>query len=131
MTEPRVEHINITVQDSLKTAQMLAELFDWDIRWQGDAIYGGVSVHVGGKDSYVALYTHPERLDAGFDSYTSVNGFNHLGIVVDDLDGVEKKVLDAGYTPHSHGDYEPGRRFYFDDSQGLTIEVISYAPGSH
>jgi len=127
MTEPRIEHINITVKDSMQTAKLLVQLFDWRIRWQGEAIYGGFSVHVGGKDSYVALYTHPNSLNPESDSYTSVNGFNHLGIVVDDLDATEKKVLNAGFKTHSHADYEPGRRFYFDDSEGLGIEVISYA----
>lgn len=127
MTEPRLEHINFTVKDSMQTAELFVQLFDWRIRWQGDAIHGGFSVHVGGKDSYVALYTHPEPLESGVDSYTHQNGLNHLGIVVDDLDAIEKKVLNAGYKTHSHADYEPGRRFYFLYSQNLEIEVISYA----
>ena len=126
MAEARVEHINITVTDPLATAQMLSTLFDWQIRWQGDSIYGGFSVHVGGEDTYIALYSHAEELRASDDSYTRVLGFNHLGIVVDDLDETEKRVLDAGYKTYSHGDYEPGRRFYFDDKQGLEIEVVNY-----
>ena len=127
MTESRVEHINITVKDVMQTAKMLEELFGWKIRWQGDAIYGGYSVHVGGTDSYVALYAHPEPLKAAVDSYTSVNGLNHLGIVVDDLERTETKVKKAGFEARSHADYEPGKRFYFQDKQGLEIEVISYA----
>jgi len=30
------------------------------------------------------------------------------------------------FKTYSHGDYEPGRRFYFDDKRGLEIEVVSY-----
>jgi len=127
MTDARIEHINISVKDALHTANLFIDLFDWRIRWQGDAIHGGFTVHVGGKDSYVALYTHPEKLAASVDSYSTANGFNHLGVVVDDLDAIEKKVLDAGFKTYSHGNYEPGKRFYFEDSDGLEIEVISYA----
>ena len=49
------------------------------------------------------------------------------GIVVDDLDAVETKVRTLGYATHSHADYEPGRRFYFDDENGIEFEVVSYA----
>jgi hypothetical protein len=36
-------------------------------------------------------------------------------------------VKAAGYTPFNHGDYEPGRRFYFDGPDNIEIEVVSYA----
>jgi len=52
---------------------------------------------------------------------------NHIGIVVDDLDAVEKLVIAKGFKPFSHGNYEPGRRFYFYDSDRLEFEVISYS----
>jgi len=53
-------------------------------------------------------------------------GFNHIGVVVDDLDALESKVLATGYTPRSHADCEPGKRFYFDDHDGMEYEVVSY-----
>ena len=28
--------------------------------------------------------------------------------------------------PFNHGDYDPGRRFYFLDPDGIEYEVISY-----
>ena len=46
--------------------------------------------------------------------------------MVEDLDAVEKRVLAAGLVPKSHGDYEPGRRFYFSDEDGVEYEVVSY-----
>jgi glyoxylase I family protein len=39
-------------------------------------------------------------------------------------------VVEAGLTPFSHGDYDPGRRFYFLDPDGIEYEVVSYASGS-
>ena len=35
-------------------------------------------------------------------------------------------VVAAGLTPFSHADYEPGRRFYFLDPDGIEYEVVSY-----
>ena len=31
-----------------------------------------------------------------------------------------------GYEPCNHADYDPGRRFYFDDEDGIEFEVVSY-----
>ncbi len=127
MTEARLEHINLTVRDPLATANLLVDLFGWHIRWQGDAIHEGFTVHVGGENTYVALYAHANQASGSTESYFQRLGFNHLGIVVDDLDATEKKISEAGFKPHLHADYEPGRRFYFEDNDGLEIEVISYA----
>ncbi len=126
MAASSLEHINITVSDTMKTANLLCDLFDWHIRWQGDAIHGGKSVHVGSPDTYLAVYSNGDPVPSKEDSYNMRGGLNHIGVVVDDLDEVEKRVRQAGFTPHSHADYEPGRRFYFDDSDGIEFEVVSY-----
>jgi len=120
MAEARVEHINLTVTDPDATAKILVELFDWRIRWSGEAIHGGYSVHVGGEDTYIALYNSGQSqvAIASDGTHNSLMALNHLGIVVDDLDGTESKVKAAGFDTYSHGDYEPGRRFYFDDKPG-------------
>jgi len=128
MSPAQLEHINFTVPDPHATAAWLCTLFDWQIRWSGNAIHGGQTVHVGSDDSYLAIYSGP---GAGpktnpAASYDQVAGLNHIGIVVDDLDAIEKKVKALGFTPKSHADYAPGRRFYFDDSDGIEYEVVSY-----
>ena len=33
-----------------------------------------------------------------------------------------------GLTPFNHDDYEPGRRFYLFDRDGIEWEIVSYAP---
>ena len=124
-----LEHVNLTVSDPKAMAAMLGDLFGWQVRWEGGAIHGGYSIHVGGVDDYVALYSGPGGPEAqieGHDNYRQRGGLNHIGIVVDDLDAVEKKVIDKGYQTHSHADYEPGRRFYFHAEDGVEIEVITY-----
>ena len=35
-------------------------------------------------------------------------------------------VVEAGFKPINHADYEPGRRFYFHDHDGIEYEVVSY-----
>ncbi len=47
---------------------------------------------------------------------------------VDDLDAIEALVIAAGLTPFSHDNYDPGRRFYFFDPDGIEYEVVSYKP---
>ena len=124
-----LEHINITVKDPRVTAQLLSDLFGWETRWEGAAMNGGYTVHVGNQTSYVALYTGPggaEHQKDADSSYLQVGGFNHLGVVVDDLAALEAKVKAKGFETHSHADYEPGQRFYFNDQDGVEYEVISY-----
>ena len=121
-----LEHVNVTVSDPEATAKMLSDLFGWRIRWHGEAIDNGVTYHVGGDNSYVAVYSKGGAKALG-DSYESPGAMNHIGVVVDDLDATEARVSAAGFTPHMHADYEPGRRFYFDAFDGIEIEVVSYS----
>lgn len=127
MENGRLEHVNITVADPARTADMLCDLFDWHVRWQGDAISGGYSVHVGGHSDYIAVYSPGNPAQQMTSSYQTKGGLNHVGVVVQDLDQAEQKVRLAGFKPYSHSDYEPGRRFYFEDGDGIEWEVVSYA----
>lgn len=126
MSEAYLEHTNLTVRDPDATANMLVELFGWHVRWQGGAIHDGYTVHVGSEQSYLALYSHSSQQTDTTQAFYRINGLNHLGIVVDDIQATEAKILKAGFTTRSHADYEPGRRFYFEDEDGLEYEVISY-----
>ena len=121
-----VEHVNVTVTDADKTAALLCTLFDWKIRWQGDAILGGRTVHVGTDDGYLALYTPKKTAAPWQSSYEICGGLNHIGVVVDDLDAAERRVKAAGLDTHNHADYEPGRRFYFNGPDDVEYEVVAY-----
>ncbi|MEM8822705.1 MAG: VOC family protein [Pseudomonadota bacterium] len=121
-----LEHVNVTVHDADAFASVLVDLFDWQIRWTGASLMTGYSVHVGTDTDYIALYSPQETLAEGPSTYTTASGLNHIGVVVDDLSATEARVKAAGFTPRSHQDYEPGRRFYFDGPEGVEIEVVSY-----
>ncbi len=123
-----LEHINVTVEDANATAKRLVDLFEWKIRWQGSSLSGkGHSVHVGSDDYYIAVYSpHSGASISTGNTYVERAALNHVGVVVQDIDSMEKRVIAAGYTPTNHGDYEPGKRFYFDDEDGIEFEIISY-----
>jgi catechol 2,3-dioxygenase-like lactoylglutathione lyase family enzyme len=125
MSSPRIEHVNITVADPERTSALMGMLFGWHVRWSGLAQNGGLTIHVGSDDDYVALHS------AGKTSQiTEIFGkgrpLNHIGVAVDDLEAIEARVIAAGLKPFSHADYEPGRRFYFLDPDGIEYEIVSY-----
>jgi catechol 2,3-dioxygenase-like lactoylglutathione lyase family enzyme len=124
----RLEHLNFTVAEPSSFAELLCRLFDWKILWLGSAIHGGQTVHVGGLDSYIAIYGGRPGVELVEmkDRYSTRAGLNHICVVVDDLDDVEGRVKAEGFVPHSHADYEPGRRFYFEGPEEVEIEVVSY-----
>ena len=122
-----LEHTNLTVSDPKATAAWMCDLFGWHIRWEGAAKDNGYTVHVGSDDSYLALYSPSGSPVSGPSTYGTIGGLNHIGLEVDDLDAMEARVKAAGFTPTNHGDYEPGRRFYFNDSEGIEFELVEYA----
>ena len=91
-----LEHINMTVADPKKTADLFVKLFDWHIRWQGTAIYDGYTVHVGSEHAYIAFYA-PQRNIAETTNYSHQKvRLNHIGIVVEDLDMIVNRVKKWG-----------------------------------
>ena len=122
----KLEHVNITVSDPAKTAEQLCQLFDWHIRWQGPSQMGGNTVHVGTEDDYVAVYTYDGKPPGSGRTGSHKGGLNHIGVVVENLDATEKRINEMGFDTFNHGSYEPGRRFYFLDHDGVEFEVVSY-----
>lgn len=126
MPRPFIEHVNVTVRDPAATAEMLDAVFGWEERWRGPARDGGWTIHIGTPECYLAVYTGPDgqHRDAHFPKGAPLN---HLGVEVEDLDATERRVIAQGMVPFNHGDYHPGRRFYFFDTDGIEYEVVSYA----
>ncbi|HZC15673.1 MAG TPA: VOC family protein [Caulobacteraceae bacterium] len=125
MPSLRIEHVNVTVTDPERAAALMQTLFDWRIRWQGPARDGGRTIHVGSDDHYLALYTGRDMAYEPGD-FAKGKPLNHIGVEVDDIDAIEARVLAAGIETFNHGNYDPGRRFYFFDPDGIEYEVVSY-----
>lgn len=121
----RIEHVNLSVADPERSAALMRDLFGWEIRWEGPALGGGHTIHVGSGSDYLALYGDAEIREAD-PRFEKGAPMNHVGVEVEDLDAVEVKVRAAGLEPFGHGDYEPGRRFYFFDWNHIEFEVVSY-----
>lgn len=122
----RLEHLNFTVSDPHKTAGWIERIFGWKIRWEGAGMTTGYTVHIGNETGYVALFRYDRDQAEAPDSYNTRGGLNHWAVVVDDLEATEARVRAEGFTPGKHADYEPGRRFYFDDHDGIEVEVVQY-----
>jgi catechol 2,3-dioxygenase-like lactoylglutathione lyase family enzyme len=125
MPSLRIEHVNIAVTDPERAARLMEVLFGWHVRWRGKSQSGGDAVHVGSNDHYVALTTRGDTASAA-EAFAKGRPLNHIGIEVDDLDATEARVMAAGLRPINHADYEPGRRFYFLDPDGIEFEAVSY-----
>jgi catechol 2,3-dioxygenase-like lactoylglutathione lyase family enzyme len=123
MAHARLEHVNIRVSDPDRTAALLTRLCGWHERWRGPSALGGWTIHLGFDTDYIALYQGDTPLTEPFSKGLPLN---HIGIVVDDLDAAERAVIEAGLVPFNHGDYEPGRRFYVFDWDGIEWELVSY-----
>lgn len=126
MASARLEHVNMTVSDPKATAAWIERIFGWSVRWEGPGMQTGYTVHIGDKDTYVALFSYPDTPEPKTERYHTKGGLNHWAVVVDDLDAVEGRVKAEGFTPVNHADYEPGRRFYFHDHDGIEVEVVQY-----
>ncbi|THH36948.1 VOC family protein [Aliishimia ponticola] len=124
----KLEHANYTVTDPDATAAWMCDLFGWQVRWSGASKNGGHTVHVGTPEQYVALYKPAgQTLAPKDDTYETAGGLNHIAVTVDDLDAMEGAIRAHGFVTGNHGDYEPGKRFYFHDTDGIEYEVVSYA----
>lgn len=123
MPQGKLEHANLTVSDPERSSAFLQKLLGWRERWRGPAINNGETIHVGNENTYIALYTD----HAAHERFAKGVPLNHVGLVVDDLEAAEAIVLGEGFETFSHADYDPGRRFYFFDWDGIEFEIVSYA----
>ena len=129
----RIEHANLTVTNPERSAELFRKLLGWEERWRGKSQFGGDTIHVGEPENgatYIALYTNEEVRADSERRYSKGQPLNHVGLLVDDLGEAESAVAKAGLTPFGHDDYEPGKRFYFFDWDGIEFEVVSYEGGA-
>lgn len=125
MTNAKLEHVNISVSDPDKLANLFINLFGWHIRWEGPSMSDGHTIHVGDDNQYIALYTNAKIRKAN-PQHKKQKPMSHIAFVVDNLADTEAKVKAAGLEPFGHDDYEPGKRFYFYDWNKIEYEIVSY-----
>lgn len=120
-----LEHVNLTVTDLDRSVAWYCDLLGLHVRWKGPLSDGSRGAHVGDDRCYLALFEVPDGGAAGIDY--EATGINHFGFVVDDLDETRRRIDELGATVHLEADYEPGRRVYVCDPDGIEVELVSYA----
>ncbi len=125
-----IEHANITVPDLEAAIAFLTTAFpEFRVRGRGETetdLGKKLWLHLGTDATYVALEQMATPTDPGRRPYRD-NGVNHLGFVVEDVDGVIERLTAAGYRdgipvePHPHR-----KRAYFHDAGGFEYEFVQY-----
>jgi catechol 2,3-dioxygenase-like lactoylglutathione lyase family enzyme len=121
-----LEHVNITVSDLDRSIDFYRRLLGLEVRWRREpGSEQTPAAHVGTDTQYIAMFqaapgTRPAPLDY------SAPGVNHFGFVVEDLDAARKRLAELGITPGDEQDYDPGRRLYFYDPDGIEVELVEY-----
>ena len=119
-----IEHVNLTVSNLQRSIDFYRQLFGWRTRWRGTTGGGAPAAHVGDERCYLALF-ETDRPGRSPIDYEAV-GFNHFGVVVDDLDVMKQRLSALGVEHGDEQDYEPGRRIYFTDADGIEVELVQY-----
>ena len=119
----RLEHVNLTVADLERSIAFYTRLFGLEVRWRGATGGGAPAVHLGTAEWYVALFEgEAQAIPVAYDKA----GFNHFGVVVDDLDAAVSRAKDLGAPVEIPEPYDPGRRAYCFDPDGHEIELVEY-----
>ena len=120
-----LEHVNMTVSDLNRSIDFYSKLLGLKVRWQGKTSDGSSAAHVGDDRCYLALFQATAEGKPSNDYSTP--GLNHFGFVVDDLDAARDRVAELGAEVHAEMDYDPGRRVYIFDPDGIEVELVEYA----
>ena len=131
MNPSRLEHLNVTLTDLDRATRALqAILPNWSVRgggtWQDEAGHQVAWRHVGDDFQYIALYeTPPGRT---LSASGSRSAFNHLCLVVDDLDATLARLRALGVPlDHIGGSTEHRRSAYvMIEPERLQIELVAY-----
>ncbi len=120
-----LDHVNISVKDLEGAIGFYQDLFGWQVRWRGSSTNGKPAAHIGDSEQYIGLIQVEDHDELHADY--SRPGLNHFGVVVNSLEEARQKLARHGIEPHNEPHYEPGRRFYFLDNDGVEVELIEHA----
>ena len=115
-----LEHANITVESIDAAVRFLTTAFP-EFRVRGSGVADGNRwAHVGTDETYLALNESSE-------DRSSRGPLNHLGFVVDDVDGLAERLSGAGYREGFVAPPHPYRkRRYFHDADDIEWEFVEY-----
>ena len=128
MTSSRLEHLNVTLTDLDRATRALQAIVpDWSVRgtgtWQDGSGHTVAWRHVGDDFQYLSLYATPPG-----QQLRAAGAFNHLALVVDDLDAALARLRALGIPlDHIGGSTEHRRSAYVViEPERLQIELVAY-----
>lgn len=125
----RIEHVNITVPDIDEAIRFLKIIApDFEVRKDEKPPNSYRWVHIGNEAYYIALQepqiaTGSKKQRQAYQNY----GINHVALVVTNIQKIEKKLLDSGYSQSIDTPIEKHRkRAYYYDKAGFEWELVEY-----
>ena len=124
----RLEHANLTVRDIDGMIRFLQTAFpEFQVRGEGRNQNGTRWVHIGAKETYIALNQANAEPEKRWRPYQGLPGVNHLGYEVDDVEALRDRLQAAGYKDSTPPNAHPHRkRLYFYDPEGNDWEFVQY-----
>jgi len=149
---PAVESIGLTVSDLDRSVAFFRDVLDFQLvgeeEHQGaehEALEGVFGLHtrvarlrLGDETLELTEYLAPEGRAIPADSRSNDRWFQHVAIIVSDMDRAyarlrEHRVRHASSAPQRLPDWNPNaggiQAFYFKDDDGHVLEVLSFPPG--
>ena len=131
MTPNRLEHVNITLTDLDRATRALQAIVpEWTVRgsglWDDGQGHAMEWRHVGDDFQYLSLYATPPGGE--LKASGARHAFNHLALVVDDLDAALARLRALGVAlDHIGGSTEHRRSAYVRiEPERLEIELVAY-----
>ena len=125
----KIEHVNITVPNIDAAVNFLKIVApDFEIRNDEKPLNEKRWMHIGNNEFYFALQESPLETEPKKPNQTYINfGFNHIGLVVNNIDDIEKQLIEADYKKGIDTPKETFRkRIYYFDTAGFEWELVEY-----
>ena len=120
-----LDHINIRTTELARTRAFFTEVLGLTVGWRPDFPFGGAWLYAGEKD--VVHLVEVSRAGAA----TRGSALDHFAFAIDDYEGTERKLKEAGMA------YEPSaapnggiRQLFVTELNGVTIELNCRTPAS-
>jgi catechol 2,3-dioxygenase-like lactoylglutathione lyase family enzyme len=125
----KLEHINLVVNDINESLPFYQAIFPhWEIRGGGKNEWHGKPrnwVHFGDDYQYIAL--NDNGVGHNRDLTGHQVGLAHFAFVTDDIKGVIRRLLAAGFSIDKEGAVDEYREnVYFIDCDGYEVEFVQY-----
>ena len=131
MNPSRLEHLNVTLTDLDRATRALQAIVpEWSVRGTGTWDDGDGQPyawrHVGDDFQYLALYQAPPG--SALRASGARSAFNHLALVVDDLDAALARLRDIDIPLDHIGGSTAHRRsaYVVIEPERLQIELVAY-----